>query len=51
MDQLPEVPLTRSKDEMVLVNCVIDTLLNLLPGGNFLKRDIDSGAGFIIGKN
>lgn len=48
-NQVPEVALTRPKDKLTLVNCVMDSLLNLLPGENFLKRDINSGAGFIIG--
>lgn len=48
-EHVPEVSLARSKDKAVLVNCVMETLLNLLPGENFLKKDVDSGAGFLIG--
>jgi len=43
-------PLGRSKEKTALVNSVMESLTNLLPGDNFLKRDIDSKNGFLIGK-
>lgn len=45
-----EVPLIRSKEKEILVNSVLETLTNLFPSSSYLKTNIDTEMGFILGR-
>lgn len=43
------VPLLRAKDKQVLVACVQEAMLNLLPSAKYLSINIDTHMGYMIG--
>lgn len=49
-EHMATLPLVRSKDKQGLVASVVDALKNLVPSGNHLRTDVDSGMGFLIGE-
>jgi len=45
-----KLELVRSKDKQVLMTTLIDTLSIMFPSENFVKTDVKTDLGFIIGK-
>jgi hypothetical protein len=44
------VPLVRSRDKQLLVASVLDSFSNLLPSATYLRTNIDTGMGFLLGR-
>lgn len=44
------VEVSRSKDKQVLLKTFMDALLTMFPAANFVKQDVKTHLGFIIGK-
>lgn len=43
------VPMVRTKEKQLLVSSVLDALATILPSPSYLKNNIDTGMGFLIG--
>ncbi|KAL1132261.1 hypothetical protein AAG570_010218, partial [Ranatra chinensis] len=48
--EVNRLTLVRTKGKQTLVKSVMDSLSSLLPSSNFLKINVDSGMGFLIGE-
>jgi hypothetical protein len=45
------VPLVRSREKQLLVASILDSFSNLLPSATYLRTNMDTGMGFLLGKN
>lgn len=45
-----KVQLSRTKEKQTVVASVLDAMSNLLPSSQYIKTNIDTGMGFLIGK-
>lgn len=45
-----KLELVRSKDKQILMTTMMDALSTILPSTNFLKTDVSTNVGFVIGK-
>jgi len=45
-----KVELAKSKDKQVLMTTMMDALLTMFPSANFVRTDINTNFGFVIGE-
>ena len=43
------VPLVRSREKQLLVASILDSFSNLLPSATYLRTNINTGMGFLLG--
>ena len=43
------VPLVRSREKQLLVASILDSFSNLLPSATYLRSNINTGMGFLLG--